>query len=245
MRTLGIIPARGGSKGIPGKNLVDLGGRPLIEWTLAAAQASTLDTVVVSTDDDFVAAVVEEYGVQVIRRPKQLATDNAKVSEAAQHVRDTLAKARQGFDILVLLQPTSPFRTAEDIDDALALMDQTGCESVVSVVDCGERQPARMCTQDAEGRPRWLDNDKRWARRQDLPAVYLRAGSIYATREIHHHSFVSGDCRLLVVPQLRAVNIDGPDDLTLARMIAATEHQPDATLRERSTDGSSNECLAK
>lgn len=130
-RVLGIVPARAGSQGLPGKNVRPLAGRPMIAWTLAAGQASaTLDRLVVSTDDDAVCAIADAMGVEIVRRPPELAGATASVIDAIDHV---LSVAGQAFDYVVLLQPTSPLRTADDIDGAVALCDATGAPSVIGV----------------------------------------------------------------------------------------------------------------
>lgn len=221
MKTLGIIPARGGSKGIPGKNLVDVGGRPLIEWTIEAARNSSLSKVVVSTDDYEIKDVAEKMGldIEVILRPARLATDDSPVSLTAEHVRKTLAKREWSAGITILLQPTSPFRTSQDIGDALAIMEETGCESVISFVRDDDGHPGRLAEKDNVGRILPMSMDNQWKRRQDLEPIYRRNGAIYATREIREYGFVSGDCRMMVMPKSRSLNIDDEDDLQLARII--------------------------
>ena len=141
-KVLGLIPARGGSKSIPRKNLAPLGGKPLIAWTCEAALgARCLDRVVVSTDDEEIAAVAEAHGVAApFRRPAALSGDQATSAEAAIHAVEWLDR-HQGWraNLLVLLQPTSPLRTAAQIDAALGLMRERQAETVVSVIEVPHR----------------------------------------------------------------------------------------------------------
>jgi N-acylneuraminate cytidylyltransferase len=130
-RVLGVIPARAGSQGLPGKNMRPLAGRPMVGWTLAAGLASTtIDRLVVSTDDPAVANLARSMGVAVLDRPAELATSTASVMDAIDHV---LAHESETWDYVVLLQPTSPLRTAEDIDGAVSLCADSGAPSVIGV----------------------------------------------------------------------------------------------------------------
>jgi len=130
-RVLGIVPARAGSLGLPGKNVRPLGGRPMIAWTLEAAQRSmTLDRLVVSTDDDTVCDVATNLGVEIVRRPPNLASATASVVDAIEHALTTVGDR---WDYVVLLQPTSPMRASDDIDGAVALCDRRDAPSVIGV----------------------------------------------------------------------------------------------------------------
>lgn len=130
-RVLGIIPARAGSQGLPGKNMRALAGRPMVGWTLAAGLASTtIDRLVVSTDDEAVAELARSMGVAVLARPAALASHTASVMDAIAHV---LGAESEAWDYVVLLQPTSPLRTAADIDGAVGLCDASGAPSVIGV----------------------------------------------------------------------------------------------------------------
>lgn len=130
-RVLGLVPARAGSQGLPGKNLRPLAGRPMIGWTLAAGQAAnTIDRLVVTTDDDAVIALAETLGVETLRRPAELADADASVIDAIDHALGAIGEA---WDYVVLLQPTSPLRTAADIDGAVALCHDRTAPSVIGV----------------------------------------------------------------------------------------------------------------
>ena len=227
MRVLGVIPARGGSKGIPGKNLVDLGGLPLLHWTTQAALASGLHTTLLSTDDPAIADAGRAAGVDVpFLRPTALATDDASSIDVALHALDhAIAHAGDGaFDAVMLLQPTSPFRTAADIDAAIDLLGRTGADSVISMVDVGGHHPARMKRLDGD---RLVDPPYAEAvenqPRQELEPLLIRSGAIYLTRvaTLRQRSFRGNDARAMIMPAERSVNLDTPLDLLLARAIVA------------------------
>ena len=222
MRVLGIIPARGGSKAIPRKNLVDLGGIPLLAWTAAASRASRLTHVVLSTDDDRIAEQGMTVGLDVpFRRPEALATDSASSIDVALHALDAVGG---DFDAVMLLQPTTPFRTSGDIDDALDLLERTGADSVISLVDVGGHHPARM-KRVVDGRiidPPYAEAMENQPR-QELEPLAIRNGAIYLTRvaTLRRGSFRGEDARALMMPAERSVNIDVELDLLLARAVVA------------------------
>ena len=128
MRTIAIIPARGGSKGIPHKNIVDLGGIPLIAWSiLVAKKVSIIEEVYVSTDDGEIARIATQYGANVpFLRPARLATDSARTVDAVADFLNKIQASREKIDAIVLLQPTQPFRSAESIERALNLFKEKG-----------------------------------------------------------------------------------------------------------------------
>lgn len=135
MTTFGIIPARGGSKRLPGKNVRDLGGKPLIAHTIEAALAArTIDRVIVTTDDDLIADTSRRFGAEVVRRPATLATDQSRSEDAVRHVLSTLTGVDAKKDLVVLLQPTSPLRMAAHIDACLSALAVSDAASVISVV---------------------------------------------------------------------------------------------------------------
>jgi N-acylneuraminate cytidylyltransferase/CMP-N,N'-diacetyllegionaminic acid synthase len=136
-RIIALVPARGGSKGLPGKNVLPLLGKPLIAWTIEQAKAcSYIDRVMVTTDDDGIAAAAREFGADVpFKRPAHLATDAAKSLDVVLHALDWLEAHGDRYDLLVLLQPTSPLRTAGDIGGALDLFISKNAGAVVSVCE--------------------------------------------------------------------------------------------------------------
>jgi CMP-N-acetylneuraminic acid synthetase len=225
MRVLGLVPARGGSKGVARKNIRLLGGKPLLRYTAESALgARRLARVVLTTDDAEIARIGADCGLEVpFLRPASLATDETPMIPVVHHALDTLGAAGDEFDAVCLLQPTNPFRRSEDIDGAIQLLDSTGSDSVISFVDAGERHPARMKYIDPDGRvvdPPFAEASE-GQRRQDLPKIYLREGSIYVTRTavLMQGSFKGRDCRGWIVPDERACNIDTPFDLFIAEQI--------------------------
>lgn len=225
MRVLGVITARGGSKGIPGKNIRLLAGKPLLAYTIEAAQASTLARVILSTDAEGIASVGREYGVDVpFMRPAELARDETPTIPVLQHAVRQLAAAGDRYDAVMVLQPTNPFRLPADIDGAIGLLQDTSADSVISFVDTGEKHPARMKTIDAAGRvcdPPFAEAFE-GQRRQDLPKYYLREGSIYLCRMdvlMERNSLQGEDCRAWMIPEPRAVNIDTLFDFFVAEQL--------------------------
>lgn len=223
MRVLGVIPARGGSKGVPGKNIKPLGGVPLIGHTIAAAAGATLLTrTIVSTDDDVIASVAVSLGADVpFTRPAELATDSARAIDVLQHA---VAAVGGPYDAVVMLQPTTPFRTSGDIDGALELLEASGADSVISVVEVGGHHPARMKFLDGDRLvdPPYCEAYENQAR-QELEPMYLRNGAIYATRTavLERGSLKGKDCRAWVMPARVSVNIDTEDDFRYAAWLLA------------------------
>jgi CMP-N-acetylneuraminic acid synthetase len=226
-RILALIPARGGSKGIPRKNIAPLLGRPLLSYSVAAAREATcVDRVLVSTDDAEIAAVATECGADVpFLRPAELATDTAAGLDVARHALDWLAE-NDGYvpDILVELQPVAPLRLASDIDRAVNLLRTSGADSVVGLVEADH--PYYLRTLDGDVMRPFLPDTPEAFRRQDLPTVYRCNGAIIAVRAAvlrEQRSFYGRDVRGYVMPPERSIDIDTPLDLRIA----------EALLRER------------
>jgi CMP-N,N'-diacetyllegionaminic acid synthase len=223
---LGIIPARGGSKGVPRKNLALLAGKPLLAHTALAAQQSKLLTrVILSTEDAEIAEVGRKWGLEVpFQRPAELARDDTPGIAVLEHAVQQMEAQGARFDAIFTLQPTNPLRRPEDIDGAIELLERTAADSVISFVDAGEHHPARMKYIDGDGRvsdPPFGEAVE-GQRRQDLPKLYLREGSIYLTRRdilMNDHSVKGRDCRAWLVATDRACNIDEPFDMVLAEFL--------------------------
>jgi CMP-N,N'-diacetyllegionaminic acid synthase len=179
MKPLVIIPARGGSKGVPRKNIKMLGGKPLISYTLdAAKQVISKDLICVSTEDHEIKEVVESLGFKVpFLRPENLATDTAGTYEVLLHAIEFYKKQGYDVDVLILLQATSPFRTSTHIQEALSLYDES-CDMVVSVKETNANPYYTLREENQEG---WLvkSKDGAFTRRQDCPKVYELNGAIY------------------------------------------------------------------
>lgn len=180
MNILVIIPARGGSKGIPGKNIKLLGGKPLIYYAIDVARAIVDDThICVSTDDDQIIRVVEQYGLSVpFIRPTELATDTAGSYGVLLHALSFYESKSEHFDAVVLLQVTSPFRTVNHVREALNLYNKD-LDMVVSVKET-DSNPYYLCfEEDTEGMLHISKGDGHYTRRQDCPPVYEYNGAIY------------------------------------------------------------------
>jgi CMP-N,N'-diacetyllegionaminic acid synthase len=214
LSVLAVIPARGGSKGLPGKNILPVQGRPLIAWTVQAARDSRyIDRVIVSSDDDVIIAAAVAAGCDApFRRTAALATDEASSADV---VLDALQRI-PGHDIVVLLQPTSPLREARDIDGALELL-------------LASSAPACASVRPAEDHPYWtfrLEDDRlrRYAgdaarlplRRQDLPPAWCLNGAVYAARTAwfaSEHTFLSDRTVGFQMPAERSLDIDTAVDM--------------------------------
>jgi len=222
MSVLGIVPARGGSKGIPRKNLALLRGQPLIAWTLAAARAAgSLSRVIVSTDDDDIEAVAREGGTDVLRRPASLAMDDTPVLEVVQHViRELERRERWRPEMVVLLQPTSPLRTARHVDAGVRLLGETGADSVVSVVEVPHQfHPLSVMLADRGLLVPFLAGRSTVSRRQDKPTLFGRNGpAVLVTRRdvLLGGSLYGRDIRPLIMAAEDSVDIDSVWDLELA-----------------------------
>lgn len=180
MKILVVIPARGGSKGIPRKNIKPLAGKPLIYYTIDTAWAIVPDEdICVSTDDDEIIQVVEDYGLKVpFKRPDELATDTAGTYEVLLHALDFYEKQGRHYDVVLLLQNTSPFRTAEHVKEALKLY-TPDVDMVVSVKECSANPYYCVFEENQDGYLHVCKGDGTIFRRQDAPRVYEFNGAIY------------------------------------------------------------------
>ena len=188
MKKLFVIPARGGSKGLLRKNILPLFGKPMIEYTLDAATGAMTegDELCVSTDDSEIARVVEDYGVKIpFKRPAELASDTAGSEEVVKHAIEWYTKQGQDFDVIVLLQVTSPLRNAQHLKEALALWSPE-IDLVVSVKETGSNPYYVLFEEDESG---FLHKSKKgeFARRQDCPKVYEYNGAIYVINATRFH----------------------------------------------------------
>lgn len=230
--SLGIIPARGGSKGVPRKNIRPLAGKPLLAWTIEAALASKLDRVIVSSDDAEIISIANSYGeLAPFVRPPDLATDRAETLPVVKHAVRYVEEHDGPVEIVALLQPTTPMRSAGDIDNGLEKIRETGCDSVVSVVDVDGYHPFRMKRVVAGDRlVNYVDQGFEDMRpRQELPRVYIREGSLYIAKRslvMESDTLVGGDVRAMIVPPERTVNIDTEADLVRAEKLMT--HRADA-----------------
>lgn len=228
MKILTIIPARGGSKGIPRKNIKSFDGRPLIYYTIDCARAiCPNENICVSTDDDEIIQVVEDYGLDVpFKRPSELATDTAGTYEVLLHALDFFEKQGRQYDVVVLLQNTSPFRKAEQVKEALALY-REDVDMVVSVKECAANPYYCVFEENQEGFLKICKGDGNIFRRQDAPKVYEYNGAIYVMnaevlKTTHMHKMQK---RVkYVMDDLSSFDLDTMWDWKMAEMIAQNKH---------------------
>ena len=185
-KILAIIPARGGSKGLPRKNIKVLVGKPLIAWTIEEAKGSKyIDKIVVSTEDKEIAEIAKKYGAEVpFMRPRELAEDKTPTMDVLLHIVNQLEKRGEHYDFLALLEPTSPLRDISDIDDCIKLLiDNQKAKAIVSVAKLESAHPDFNVVINNEGFIRRLTGDSNFEfkRRQDLSDVFFFEGSIYVS----------------------------------------------------------------
>jgi N-acylneuraminate cytidylyltransferase/CMP-N,N'-diacetyllegionaminic acid synthase len=216
---LGLIPARGGSKGVPRKNIRELAGIPLIAHSIQAARdATAIDSVIVSTDDKEIAEVAESHGARVpFMRPSELATDEAPTAPVITHALETLHDAGEAYDTFVLLQPTSPLRTATHIDEAYSFYQESDADSVISVYPTYDIR--WECTPMGAKKLNYTDAGKR---RQDRDPEYVINGAIYVTdveQFLQTEETITGTTKMYEMTERVSVDIDTPFDLYLAEQI--------------------------
>ena len=225
MNVLGVVPARGGSKGIPQKNLRTIAGRPLLAYTADAARASRLSRTIVSTDDPAIADVARGLGLEVpFMRPSELATDSAPMAPVLQHAVREMAVRGFTADAVVLLQPTSPLRRAQHIDRALDLLVASRADSVVSVVEVPHQfNPISVMRLDGDRLMPFIEGPA-VLRRQDKPRVYARNGpAVLAVRTsvLERGSLYGEDCRPLVMAAEESIDLDTPLDFDVLDYLLA------------------------
>jgi len=221
MRVLGITLARGGSKGVPRKNIRPIKGKPMLAYTIEEALKSKfIDVYVVSTDDDEISTVAREYGAEVIKRPFYLADDDTPSIDAIQHALKQAQMRWGDFAVVADLRCTNPLKTVEDIDGAIDKLIKTGADVVVGVSKLEDHHPARIkrIFQDRLIDFAWPEDPR--GQRQDLkPDAYIRNGSIYIVRasaiEEGIHFTGTDEIRPWIMPLSRSVNVDTELDFKL------------------------------
>lgn len=219
-RAVGIVPARGGSKGVPRKNLRQVAGRSLLAWTAQAARASAyLDRVILSSEDAEILDEGRACGLEVpFVRPAALAQDDTPGIDPVLHALDELETRGDAFGWVVLLQPTSPLRMAGDIDAAIERCLTLGAPAAVTVAPVSH-SPWWMFTLDDDHLRPLLDPQRRPARRQDSPEVVALNGAVYVARTSwlrQTRSFLTDETVASLMPRARSLDIDEPADLVLA-----------------------------
>lgn len=219
MKSIGIIPARGGSKGIPHKNVVDLAGKPLIAYTIEEALKSSLNKVVVSTDCDRICEVANRYGVEIVKRPQNLSKDDTPTQPVIHH---TLLACNEEFDLIATLQPTSPLRKAKHIDEAMDLIKKyEDADSLVSVVKVPHNMvPNSLMIKKQDFVETLEDANEPILRRQDKSSFYARNGAaIYLTKSKNINKYIFGGKTLgYEMSRIESIDIDDPIDLDIAEL---------------------------
>lgn len=228
MRRLATILARGGSKGVPGKNIRPLGGKPLIAHTIAQAfESGMFDAIAVSSDSAEILAVAQAAGVSdLVQRPAEMATDEAGKLPAVRHcVAEMEARTGRVFDVVVDLQPTSPLRAPQDIREAIALQERLGCANVISGTEAAASPYFNLVEEQSDGS---VALSKRLAhpvlRRQDAPRCFALNGAIYVWRRdalMTGESLWFADTHLFEMPPERSIDIDTEFDFELAVFLMA------------------------
>jgi CMP-N-acetylneuraminic acid synthetase len=230
MRFVGLVTARGGSKGVPGKNIAPVGGIPLIEWSIRAARSSRLERCIVSTDSEDIAAVCRSVGAEVpFIRPPELARDDSPHIDVILHALDWLERDTGVPEYLVLLQPTSPFRTGKDIDAAIDIAIKQDADSVISLFQAPVH-PYWVRSLDAEGQisdfMKW-PTDSGYLQRQILPPAFAMNGAVYVLKSSvlrDRGTYFTERTFGYVMPEDRSLDIDTAWDLKIADLLLREMH---------------------
>ncbi len=219
-----IIPARAGSKRLPGKNMLPLAGKPLIQWSLDAAKESgVVDLILVTSDDPAVLELARQQDVMAIKRPLELASDTATTVDAVLNALQQLESKGYSAQRVVLLQPTSPLRTAQNIQAAVQRMEETSATSIVSVCAM-DHTPLWANTLPHDGNmDQFLSTELINKRSQDLPTYYRLNGAVYLINKqalIDHHSFFVPPTYALLMDRTNSVDIDTAEDLVFAEFLS-------------------------
>lgn len=222
---LAIIPARGGSKGLPGKNIRPLLGKPLIGWSIEQAQQSKyIDEIFVSTDSREIADVAESFGVKVPElRPADLAVDTAPSSAFVIYTIEKYKKAGCAFDYIILLEPTSPLREVEDINKSIEiLIDNSDFDSIVGVCKAEDVHPSFMVTLGEKNRLVPYEQEMKTLRRQELRDVYFFEGSVYVSKcdaYLNKKAFYHDKTLAYIVPKWKSPEVDDMIDFVIIEAI--------------------------
>lgn len=226
MQTLGVIPARGGSKSIPRKNLAPVAGRPLLAYAIGAARrARRLDRFVVSTEDEEIAAVARELGAEVpFLRPPELATDDVSIVPVVRHAMESMDALGFRADAVLSLQATSPFLEGDDIDVAIEKLETSGADSVCSVEPIEHAHPYWVKRLEGDRILPFNDaSDDSYLQRQDLPPAYILDGGLFLRRRELLEKWsgrdfgLGADVRAVVLGGIKSLHIDDPLELEMVR----------------------------
>ncbi|MED4552331.1 acylneuraminate cytidylyltransferase family protein [Lysinibacillus capsici] len=218
-KILAVIPARGGSKGMPRKNIREIGGKPLLAWTIEEAKKSKyIERIILSSEDDEIINIAKEYGCDVpFVRPKELATDDATSVDSILHAINEC----KGYDYVVLLQPTSPLRTVEDIDGCIELVLKEKTDFSVTVT-VPENSPYWMYTLENGNLKALIQQDNFATRRQDLPKAYALNGAVYVANVkalCEQKTFLTETTKAYIMPHSRSFDIDTEIDFKICEYL--------------------------
>jgi CMP-N,N'-diacetyllegionaminic acid synthase len=223
-RVLAIVTARGGSKGIPGKNLSPLGGRPLLDWTVEAARgAACIDRVVVTSDDEKILDAARQAGADCVRRPAEIAGDLARQEDAVLHAMGWVERDEAAYGYVVMLAPTNPLRPARLIDEtAQFLAGHATARAAMTVIEC-EHPPLRANVLPADGSmERFHPEELRWKNRQELPTYYRITGAVCIAEWDYFRlegSFLGPRTYAFVADRRSSIDIDDSLDLAVAEYL--------------------------
>lgn len=221
-RVLAVVPARSGSKGIPGKNIRLLAGKPLLAYPADAARESrVVDRIVLSTDSEEIAQVGRELGLEVpFLRPPELAQEDSPMQPTIEHAVVEVEAGGWQPEVVLVLQPTAPLRKGEHIARAVTLLVESGASSVVTVVEIPQHFNPQYAMRIVEGRVEpFLPGRTRLTRRQDVEPAYSRDGTVYAVRRdvlVEEHDLYGKNCSPLVLAPDESINLDTPEDWAAA-----------------------------
>lgn len=243
MKNLAVIPARGGSKGIPGKNIKPLLGRPLIAYSIfRALKSAEIRDVVVSSDSDEILKIAQIYGAQTIKRPEELATDTALSVDVVIHaVKEMEKKNNLVYDNVVMLQPTAPLREAGDIDKALRMLYAPEADSVISFIESPGVNPEWM-KYIRDGKIIDVDSTLPENNPRQKEKIYIRSGAIYAVKRnvlLGQRTFKGKNCLPYIMPTANWINIDTPRDWEVAEMVMPKFDWSEIPRMEDLSDGGS------
>lgn len=226
MNILGIIPARGGSKRVPRKNVRLLNGKPLVAWVIEAARlVEEIDSLVVSSDDDEILTIAEDYDAHLpLLRPDEFATDSSPAIDYVKHALEMI-EAKEGtyFDAVVILQPSSPLTLPRDISATIELLKSSGAETAVSVVQLEHAiHPVKLKVMEEDKLLPYLEEERGRMSENDLPKLFVRNCAVYATRRnvIDRGEIIGADCRGFVMPRERSVDINDEMDFLFAEFLS-------------------------
>lgn len=218
---LAVIPARGGSKGLPGKNIMELGGKPLVAWSIEAGKRSKyIDRLILSSDDEQIIEVAKEWGCEVpFVRPAELAQDSTPGIDPVLHAMETLTET---YDYVVLLQPTSPFRTVRDIDGCIELCCEADSPCCVSVVETSENPYWMFTMAEDNSMVPLIRTDMELYQRQLLPKSIILNGAVYVARTEYiavKKTFLTDETLAFVMSREHSVDIDSEMDFSYAQFM--------------------------